>query len=57
MTYNKSIILLPSVLCLVIHSQLHADTTKQEDYFKQQILFAESSNRFDVAESALTHWL
>ncbi len=50
MTYNKSIILLPSVLCLVIHSQLHADTTKQEDYFKQQILFAESSNRFDVAE-------
>lgn len=57
MRINKSIILLPSVFCMVFAQQLQADMVKPEYFLKQQVVLAESNHRYDIAETALERWL
>ncbi len=42
---------------MVLSPQLQADTVKPEYLLKQQIILAESNQRYDIAESALERWL
>ncbi len=49
--------LLLSVFFMVIAAQLHAEMVKPEFFLKQQIVLAESIYRYDIAETALEHWL
>ncbi len=56
---NHPTILLPSIFFIGIAAAapLPAETIKPEDFFKQQIVLAESNHRYDIAEAALEHWL
>ena len=55
MLKNNAIILLLSV-SLIVNSELKAET-KHQDHFRHQIILAESNHRYDIAETALEHWL
>lgn len=57
MRINEFIILLPSIFCMVFATQVPADSVKPEYFLKQQVVLAESNHRYDIAESALEHWL
>lgn len=49
--------LLLSAFFMVIASQLQAEMVKPSFFLKQQIVLAESIYRYDIAETALEHWL
>ncbi len=58
MAYKKKLKLLTfSILLANMPHSAKADPAKQIEYLKQQVLFAESNNRYDIAESAIEHWL
>ena len=59
MRNHRTIFLFPSIFLIGIAAAipLPAETIKPEDFFKQQIVLAESNYRYDIAQAALEHWL
>ncbi|MDD5214530.1 MAG: hypothetical protein PHQ03_03195, partial [Methylococcales bacterium] len=54
---NPFVLLLGAGLLSIFTSPLPAETVRPEDFFKQQIMLAQSQHRYDIADAALEHWL
>ncbi|MCX7084174.1 MAG: cellulose synthase subunit BcsC-related outer membrane protein [Methylococcales bacterium] len=46
-----------SLIMANVSFNVNAESVNEIQFLRQQILLAESNNRFDIAESALEHWL
>ncbi len=53
---NSNSIILLGISLMAVSLELKADPN-QASHFKQQIILAESNHRYDIAESAIEHWL
>lgn len=54
---NPFVLLLGAGLLGIFTPPLLAETVRPENFFKQQILLAQSQHRYDIADAALEHWL